>query len=87
MRASGAGDGDKVLDAILVLFSALVAQSPHEMIELTQKDDFIPVLWGILTTLNHVDSFELVGSGATEVELKKAGIGKAEKLTVGLVSR
>jgi hypothetical protein len=87
LRASGAGDGDKVLDAILVLFSALVAQSPHEMIELTQKDDFIPVLWGILTTLNKVDSFELVGSGATEVELKKAGIGKAEKLTVGLVSR
>jgi hypothetical protein len=82
LRASGAGDGDKVLDAILVLFAALVAQSPHEMVELTQKNDFIPVLWGILTTLNKVDSFELVGSGENDVELKKAGVGRAEKLTL-----
>ena len=85
LRASGAGDGDKVLDAILVLFAALVAQSPHEMLELTQKEDFIPVLWDILTTLSKADPFELVESGANEVELKKAGIGKAEKLTVSLV--
>jgi len=84
LRVSGAGDGDKVLDAILVLFAALVAQSPHEMIELTQKEDFTSVLWGMLTTLNKVDPFELVGSGANEVELKKAGIGKAEKLNVSL---
>jgi hypothetical protein len=85
LRASGAGDGDKVLDAILVLFAALVAQSPHEMIELTQKEDFTSVLWGMLTMLSKVDSFELVGSGANEVELKKAGIGKAEKLNVSLI--
>ncbi len=85
LRASGAGDGDKVLDAILVLFAALVAQFPHEMIELTEKEDFIPVLWDMLTTLSKVDPFELVGSGANEVELKKAGIGKAEKLNVSLV--
>jgi hypothetical protein len=85
LRASGAGDGDKVLDAILVLFAALVAQSPHEMIELTQKEDFTPVLWGMLTTLSKVDPFELVGSGADEVELKKAGIGKAEKFNVNLI--
>jgi hypothetical protein len=85
LRSSGAGDGDKVLDAILVLFAALVAQSPHETIELTQKEGFVPVLWGILTTLSRVDSLELVGSGANEVELKKAGIGKAEKLTVSLI--
>lgn len=82
LRASGAGGGDKVLDAILVLFAALVAQSPHEMIELTQKEDFTSVLWGMLTTLSKVDPFELVGSGANEVELKKAGIGKAEKLNL-----
>jgi hypothetical protein len=86
LRASGAGDGDKVLDAILVLFAALVAQSPHEMIELTQKEEFIPVLWDMLTMLSKVDSFELVGSGVNEVELKKAGIGKAEKLSVSLVT-
>lgn len=85
LRASGAGDGDKVLGAILVLFAALVAQSSHEMIELTQKEDFTSVLWSMLTTLSKVDPFELVGSGANEVELKKAGIGKAEKLNVNLI--
>jgi hypothetical protein len=85
LRASGAGDGDKVLDAILVLFAALVAQSPHEMIELTQKEDFTSVLWGMLTTLSKVDPFELVGDGASEVELKRAGIGKAEKLNVSFI--
>ena len=84
LRASGAGDGDKVLDAILVLFAALATQSHHEMIELTQKEDFTSVLWGMLTTLSKVDPFELVGS-ANDVELKKAGIGKAEKLNVSLI--
>jgi hypothetical protein len=85
LRVSGAGDGDKVLDAILVLFAALVAQSPHEIFELTQKEDFTSVLWGMLTTLSKVDPFEVVGSGANEVELKKAGIGKVEKLNVSLI--
>ncbi|KAH9968228.1 hypothetical protein BC827DRAFT_1263933 [Russula dissimulans] len=82
LRASGAGDGDKVLDAILVLFAALVAQSSSELTELTQKDDFVSVLWDILATLGETDPLELVGSGANEVELKNAGIGKAEKLTL-----
>lgn len=86
MRAAGAGDGDKVLDAILVLFAALVAQSSHEVTELTQKADFVPVLWDILATLSETDSLELVGSGANDGELKKAGIGKAEKLTVSLIA-
>ncbi|KAI0251927.1 hypothetical protein BJV78DRAFT_1207765 [Lactifluus subvellereus] len=68
LRAAGAGDGDKVLDAILVLFAALA--------------DFVPVLWDILATLSGTDSLDLVGSGADDGELKKAGIGKAEKLTL-----
>ena len=69
-----------------MLFAALVSQSPREITELTQKADFVPVLWDILATLNGVDSLELVGSGANEGGLKKAGIGKAEKLTVSLFS-
>lgn len=85
MRAAGAGDGDKVLDAILVLFAALVVQSSsHDVTELTRKADFVPVLWDILVTLTGSDSLELVGSGVDDSELKKAGIGKAEKLTVSL---
>jgi hypothetical protein len=72
------------LDAILVLFAALVSQSPHEVTELTQKADFVPVLWDILATLNGADSLELLESGANEGELKKVGIGKAEKLTVSM---
>jgi len=82
LRGSGAGEGDKVLDAILVLFAALVSQSPREITELTQKADFVPVLWDILATLNGADPLELLGSGANEGELKKVRIGKAEKLTV-----
>lgn len=67
-----------------MLFAALVSQSPHEVTELTQKADFIPVLWDILATLNGADPLELLGSGAKEGELKMVGIGKAEKLTVSL---
>jgi hypothetical protein len=84
LRGSGAGEGDKVLDAILVLFAALVSQSHHEVTELTQKADFVPVLWEILATLNGADPLELLGSGASEGELKMGGVGKAEKLTVSL---
>lgn len=65
-----------------MLFAALVSQSPREITELTQKADFVPVLWDILATLNGADSLELLGGGANEGELKKVGIGKAEKLTV-----
>ncbi|KAH9057972.1 hypothetical protein EDB83DRAFT_2315943 [Lactarius deliciosus] len=82
LRASGAGNGDKVLDAILVLFAALVLQTSHEVTELTQKADFVPVLWNILATSSGADSLELLGNGANDGELKKAGIGKAEKLTL-----
>ena len=82
LRASGAGNGDKVLDAILVLFAALVFQTSHEATELIQKADFVPVLWSVLATLSGADSLELLGNGANDGELKKAGIGKAEKYTV-----
>lgn len=82
LRASGAGNGDKVLDAILVLFAALVLQTSHEVTELTQKADFVPVLWNVLATSSGADSLELLGNGANDGELKKAGIGKAEKLTL-----
>ncbi|KAF8271870.1 hypothetical protein EI94DRAFT_1719682 [Lactarius quietus] len=82
LRASGAGNGDKVLDAILVLFAALVLQTSHEVTELIQKADFVPVLWNVLATLSEADSLELLGNGANDGELKKAGIGKAEKLTL-----
>ena len=85
LRVSGAGNGDKVLDAILVLFAALVLQTSHEVDELTQKADFVPVLWDVLATLSGADSLELLGNGANDGELKRAGIGKAEKLTVSAI--
>ncbi|KAH9036544.1 hypothetical protein EDB84DRAFT_1560842 [Lactarius hengduanensis] len=71
LRASGAGNGDKVLDAILVLFAALVLQTSHEVTELTQKADFVPVLWNVLATSSGADSLELLGNGANDGELKK----------------
>ncbi|SRR6266404_1490057 len=85
LRASGAGNGDKVLDAVLVLFAALVLQTSHEVTELTQRADFVPVLWNVLATLSGVDSLELLGNCANDGELKNAGIGKAEKLTVSVI--
>jgi len=63
-----------------------INEAVSEVIELTQKVDFVSVLWDILATLGETDPLELVGSGANEVELKKAGIGKTEKLTVRLYS-
>jgi hypothetical protein len=72
------------LDAILVLFAALVSQTPHDVTELTQKGDFVPILWEILATLHSADPLELLGSSANEAELKIVGIGKVEKLTVSL---
>jgi hypothetical protein len=85
LRASGAGSGDKVLDAILVLFAALALQTSHEVTELIQKADFVPVLWDVLATLSGADPLELLGNGASDGELKKAGIGKAEKPTVSAI--
>jgi hypothetical protein len=63
-----------------------VAQSSHEVTELTQKVDFVPVLWDMLVTVSGTDSLELVGSGVNDEELKKAGIGKAEKPTVSFIT-
>ncbi|KAI0305151.1 hypothetical protein B0F90DRAFT_1815396 [Multifurca ochricompacta] len=80
LRATGAGDGDKVLDAILVLFSALAAQNSREVTDLAQNADFVPILWDLLAGLGGKDSLELLGTGTSDAELKEAGIGKAEKL-------
>ncbi|KAA1473034.1 hypothetical protein DENSPDRAFT_839449 [Dentipellis sp. KUC8613] len=83
LRGAGAGDGDKVLDAILVLFVALAAQTPRDLLELAQKPDFTSVLCSVLSSVPRgKDPLEIVASGASDAELKKAGIGKPEKLTL-----
>ncbi|KAI0053231.1 hypothetical protein FA95DRAFT_1482207 [Auriscalpium vulgare] len=81
LRGAGAGDGDKILDAILVLFAACAAESPQDLLELVQLPDFVPTLWRVLPSVERAkDALQLVQSGLGDFELKKAGISKAEKI-------
>ncbi|TFY75736.1 hypothetical protein EWM64_g8276 [Hericium alpestre] len=81
LRSAGAGDGDKVLDSILALFAALVAQAPRDLQEFAQKPDFVPVLCEIISFAQRgKDPLALVVDAEGDAELKKAGIGKPEKL-------
>lgn len=87
-RGSGAGDGDVVLDSILVLFVALVAQSPRDALDLALKADLPDVLCRMLDGVGRCkDPIVLVSSGKTDSELKKLGIGKMEKSIVSPVIR
>ncbi|KAI0317321.1 hypothetical protein OF83DRAFT_1058862 [Amylostereum chailletii] len=80
LRRAGAGDGDRVLDSILVLFCALAAQSSNDLQELLRQEDFIPILCRLLISVSGgKDSFELISSGLSDAELKKAGISRPEK--------
>jgi len=51
LRAAGAGDGDRVLDAILVLFAALVAQSPRDLQDMAHRTDLVSVLCSVLSSV------------------------------------
>ena len=86
MRDAGAGDGDLVLDGILVLFAALVSQTPRDLQDLAQNHDFVLTLCRMLSSMERgKDPIELLSSGASDLELKKTGIGKIEKSTVSVL--
>lgn len=85
LRESGAGDGDVVLDTILVVFAALAAQTPRELQDLAQKDDFVDVLCRMLEAVGRgKDPLELLLSGKTDTELKMVGIGRMEQSYVSI---
>lgn len=88
LREAGAGDGDVVLDTISVVFAALASQTPRELQDLAQKNDFVDVLCRMLEAVcRGKDPIELLLSGKTDVELKKVGIGRMEQSYVSIISK
>lgn len=90
LRTAGAGDvnGDKVLNAILVLFAALVAKDPIDLADLAQRptskyNDFTRVLFALLEQLDlSNDPLWLTSAGLSDAELKQAGFAKIDVTTV-----
>ncbi|CAL1709185.1 unnamed protein product [Somion occarium] len=83
LRGAGAGNGDKVLDTILVFFAALAARDPRDLVDLASKSDFISVLFEQLGALDRDnDPLWLISCGMSDAELKRAGISKAEKTSL-----
>lgn len=86
LREAGAGDGDKVLDTILVFFASLAARDPRDLPDLASKSDFVPELFRLLGSWGREnDPLWLISCGLSDAELKKVGISKAEKLSVSYV--
>ncbi|GJE86670.1 hypothetical protein PsYK624_027510 [Phanerochaete sordida] len=80
LRTAGAGDGDKVLDSILVFFAALAARDPVDLTELTAKPDFVDKMLSMLAKLDRpTDPLWLISSSMSDPVLKRAGISRQEK--------
>ncbi|KAI0058630.1 hypothetical protein BV25DRAFT_1964571 [Artomyces pyxidatus] len=87
LRSAGAGDGDRILDSILIFFAALAAQSPRDLQELTNKPDFVATLWRMLPSVERgKDPITFLSGNFNDSELKKAGIGKSEKRMLASLS-
>ncbi|KAH9922543.1 hypothetical protein B0H21DRAFT_701490 [Amylocystis lapponica] len=83
LREAGAGNGDKVLDAILIFFAALVARDPRDLADLASKSDFASVLYHMLAVFEREnDPLWLISSGLSDAELRKTGISKADKTSL-----
>lgn len=73
----------QVLDVVLLFFAALVAREPRDLSELYEKPDFIDVLLNFLGSLDKSnDPLWLISCGLGDVELKRAGVTKADKILV-----
>ncbi|PCH45061.1 hypothetical protein WOLCODRAFT_155076 [Wolfiporia cocos MD-104 SS10] len=80
LREAGAGNGDKILDAILAFFAALVSRDTRDIADLAAKCDLTPLLYDMLSSVERAnDSLWLVSSSLSDAELRKGGISKAEK--------
>ncbi|KAI0088819.1 hypothetical protein BDY19DRAFT_890661 [Irpex rosettiformis] len=75
LRAAGAGDGDKILDTILVFFAALISRDPIDAADLATRLDFEPILLKSLSHLTHEnDPLWLISCGLHVPAMKAAGI-------------
>ncbi|EMD31914.1 hypothetical protein CERSUDRAFT_119234 [Gelatoporia subvermispora B] len=80
LRVAGGGNGDKVLDTILIVFAALVARDPRDLADLASKSDFSTVLFRMLGSLERrTDPLWAISCDLSDAELRKIGISKAEK--------
>ncbi|KII91108.1 hypothetical protein PLICRDRAFT_122892 [Plicaturopsis crispa FD-325 SS-3] len=80
LRLAGAGDGDKILNIILVFFTALVARDSGSLADLAQKSDFGPTLFRLLESCDRQkDILGMVTAGASDAQLKQAGILRTER--------
>lgn len=79
---------DKIVSVLLVFFAAISSTDPATLSELTHKLDshgrseFLETLTDLLgsaLTEREKDGLALVSAGLGDVELKKAGIARAEK--------
>ncbi|KZT10474.1 uncharacterized protein LAESUDRAFT_644492 [Laetiporus sulphureus 93-53] len=80
LREAGAGDGDKILDCILVFFVALVSRDPRDIEDLATRTDFLPLLYKMLSSLERKnDPLWFTSSLLNDAVLKQAGITRVEK--------
>ncbi|CCM05861.1 uncharacterized protein FIBRA_08097 [Fibroporia radiculosa] len=79
-REAGAGNGDKVLNSVLVFFAALVSRDSRDLADLAAKTDFASTLYDLLAPLEHAnDPLWLISCSLSDAQLKKAGIPRLEK--------
>lgn len=68
---------------MLLFFAALVAREPRDLSELYERPGFMDVLLNFLGSLDKSnDSLWLISCGLGDVELKRAGVTKADKVLV-----
>ncbi|KAI0031962.1 hypothetical protein K488DRAFT_86339 [Vararia minispora EC-137] len=83
LRMAGAGDGDRVLNAILVVFAALAAQTPGDLDGLAREEGFVHVMCEMLTSVGRGrDPLQAAAREMSEVEFRKIGLGKPERLSL-----
>ncbi|OCH93315.1 hypothetical protein OBBRIDRAFT_725065 [Obba rivulosa] len=88
LRAAGAGNGDKVLDTILIVFAALVARDPRDLADLASKSDFASVLYHMLDSLERTnDPLWSISCELSDAELRRIGIAKVEKTHLAGIHR
>ncbi|KLO12956.1 hypothetical protein SCHPADRAFT_940828 [Schizopora paradoxa] len=80
LRSVGAGDGDKVLDAVLSCFIALLKADSRDVSSLSAKPDFVPACIKLLEACQ--DDGDQIGSLDifSNFDLSQMGIKRPEKL-------
>ena len=67
-----------------MFFASLASRDPRDLPDLASKSDFVSVLFKLLGSWDREnDPLWLISCGLSDAELKKAGISKGEKLSVG----